>query len=105
MNKLYVLSRKDLGLVYQAVQSGHALAQWCLEHPKNYWQNQTLIYLEVKNEKKLLKWREKLRQKGIEVSEFVEPDVDYKVTAIACFANENLFKKLDLLGTDMTGLT
>jgi hypothetical protein len=105
MKKLYVLSRKDLGLVYQGVQSGHALAQYCLENPGNEWQNKTLVYLQVKNLKKLLSWREYLRKKGIGVSEFVEPDVGYEVTAIACYARGKMFKKLDLFGAEMTGMT
>lgn len=33
MKKMYVLIRKDLDVNYQAVQAGHALAQFMLEHP------------------------------------------------------------------------
>lgn len=31
--KMYVLIRKDLDPAYQAVQAGHALAQYMLDHP------------------------------------------------------------------------
>jgi hypothetical protein len=32
MKKLYVLIRKDLDPSYQAVQAGHAVAEWLLQH-------------------------------------------------------------------------
>lgn len=48
MKKLYVISRGDLPLAYQAVQAGHAVAQWMLDSGgANEWNNQTLVYLHV----------------------------------------------------------
>ena len=45
MKRLYVLTRNDLGLVYQAVQGAHAVAQFVLDHPNHEWKNGYLIFL------------------------------------------------------------
>lgn len=31
-NKLYVLCDKNLDPIYSAIQGGHAIAQWLIEH-------------------------------------------------------------------------
>lgn len=95
--KLYVLVRKDMPLPYQAVQAGHAVAQWCLENPHSTWQNNTLIYLHVENQARLIWWREHLRLRGLDISEFREPDIGNELTAIAVYADEKHFKRLQLL--------
>ena len=43
--KLYVLVDNSLPIAYQAVQSGHAVAEWLLKVPNQNWNNQTLVYL------------------------------------------------------------
>jgi hypothetical protein len=48
--------RKDLSKSQQAVQAGHALAEYLLHGPSTAWQNGTLIYLGVKNENELKFW-------------------------------------------------
>lgn len=72
---------------YQAVQGGHALAEFCLEHTDiaNSWHKNSnyLAYLSVKDESDLLFLIEKAHSRGISISIFREPDIDNQVTAIA----------------------
>ena len=46
---MYILVRNDITDAQQAVQSGHALAGYCLQYQENarQWANSTLIYLEA----------------------------------------------------------
>lgn len=49
--KMYCLVRKDLARSYQAVQGGHAITEYFLEHGiPEVWDNGTMIFLGVKNE-------------------------------------------------------
>lgn len=50
MNRLYVLIRNDLPIAYQAVQAGHAVAEWIKIHGLQEWSNETLVYLSVPDE-------------------------------------------------------
>ena len=94
-NRLYILVSEDLAPIYGAVQGGHAIAQWMLEHSDNlYWKNETVVYLScnVEKMKYLLEWDD--------ISLFREPDLNNKLTAIAVVGNprnERMFKKLRLL--------
>ena len=54
--KLYILVRKDMSPEQQAVQAGHAVAQFVKSHPASGWTNGTLIYLHVKNSDSFVKW-------------------------------------------------
>lgn len=94
-NKLYILIDKNLDPIYGAVQGGHAVAEWLLQHwqinkegyPIWDWENEYLIYLSVDIEQ----WKEKLC--GFDPSKykwmwFDESDLDYKTTAIAIYAND-----------------
>jgi hypothetical protein len=89
--KLYVFVDETLKPVYGCVQGGHAVAQWMLEHPNSReWHNDYLIYLSADVDK----WKQKLNFYDVDYTEFKEPDLDYKATAIAVFGHEQLFKKL-----------
>jgi hypothetical protein len=85
--RLYVLIRGDLTKSQQAVQGGHAVAQFCLTHPE-WWQNEYLIFLKAKDHMDLVIWREKLRAKGAKIAEFKEPDIGNETTAVAAYGQD-----------------
>lgn len=100
MAKLYVLVRSDLPKNYQAVQAGHAVAEWCKDEAANWhwdgrdvkslpwrWSNGTLIYLRVKDEDDLKMWNRRFAEVKAVQSPFQEPDLDYQMTAIAVLSN------------------
>jgi hypothetical protein len=97
MSKLFVIVRKDLTPSQQAVQAGHALAEYLLHSLNLRWKNQTLIYLGVKDGLQLEKVKYKLENSGINFYEFREPDLNNETTAIASDQECNLFEKLNLL--------
>lgn len=94
-NRLYVLINNKLTPIYGAVQGGHAIAQWMLEHHDNlYWKNETVVYLSCDIEKMLYVLRDQ------DISIFREPDLDNAITSIAVVensANMKFFKHLKLL--------
>lgn len=96
MLKLYVLIRKDLKPCHQAVQGGHALAQFLLDH-KSGWKNGTLIYLGVRDEKELRKIYAKLPCK--KKSAFEEPFWQNQMTAVAAYGKDlpHFLRKFSLL--------
>ena len=95
--KLFVLVRRDLSESYRAVQAGHAVAEFLLRHPETQWDNGTLVYLGVNDEKDLSKWSNKLDVRRIEYEMFNEPDIGDQDTALACVGNDRVFKSLKLL--------
>ncbi len=109
MKRLYVLTRKDLGLAYQAVQGAHAVAQFCIDYPNHKWNNGYLIFLEVEDYGDLLEWEGELNyqndfreeKKKIPYSEFYETDldIDNRLTAIAAYTNGTKFKKVPIMGS------
>lgn len=83
MSKLYVIVRQDLPKNYQAVQAGHAVAQYALSFPET-WKNETLIYLKVSNEQEIFQWMENLKENGCDkFTPFYEPDIGDQATAMA----------------------
>ena len=92
---MYVLVSDELAPIYGAVQGGHAIAQWLLDHASNpYWFNETVVYLSC-NIERMLELLE-----GEDISIFREPDIGNKITSIAVVGNkrnEKVFKRLKLL--------
>lgn len=98
-SRLYVLTREDLSLAYRSVQGGHALAQLLIDYPelKEQWNNHTLIYLSVKDENALKRWARKLEIKSIPFSTFIEPDLNFQMSSLACLNDGILFRELNLM--------
>jgi len=69
------------------------MSQFAVEHPdqfKDWYENsQYIACLSIKDEESLLSLVEKLRQRGVAVSVFREPDLNHKATSIAIEACDN----------------
>ena len=98
MKSMYILVRKDLTQIYKIVQGAHALAQYALENTQlfNEWKNETIVFLDVNDEKSLLKWKDKLFYSDKVISTFREPDIDNQLTAIACYDDGEMLKNLQV---------
>lgn len=96
--KLFVIVRKDLTTSQQAVQAGHALAEYMLHGlPFRRWKNETLIYLGVKGLIQLENLKRKLQVNNIPFVEFREPDLNNEITAIASDTASKIFERINLL--------
>jgi 5-formyltetrahydrofolate cyclo-ligase len=95
--KLYVLVRKDLPKSQQAVQAGHAVAEYLLRGPSTLWENGTLVYLGVRNEGDLKGWVNNIKLAGHKVVPFCEPDRNNELTAFATECSSDLVNRLKLL--------
>ena len=114
-NKLYILIDKDLDPIYGAVQGGHVVAEWLIEHGQveskssgqryhNIWNNEYLIYLKADLDDIQDNYLEYYDAHDKE-SYFYEPDLDNKLTAIAIYEGDmnsrlkQKIKNLKLWGT------
>jgi len=95
--KMFVIVRKDLSTSQQAVQAGHALAEYLLHGPFSRWQNGTLIYLGVKGLNQLENLKRKFERENIKFIEFREPDLNNETTAIATDQNNQHIERLNLI--------
>lgn len=96
----YVILRKDLPVVHQAVQAGHAAQEAAKRFGPTEKINH-LIYLEVSNKSELLEAMEYLEINQIAVNAFYEPDYNRGLTAIAteyitCADKKSLLRKFPL---------
>ena len=97
MKKLYVVVRKDLSKSQQAVQGGHALAEYVLRNRDTDWDNGTLVYLGIRDESELISLTKKLDCDRICHISFREPDIGDQMTAIASLGNNDHFKYMRLI--------
>jgi len=84
--KLYVVVNETLTPSQQAVQSAHAVAEFMRKNPHTQWSNGYLILL-----KSTPGYGGNMRGyklAGSEYAEFIEPDLENKVTAYASFGPE-----------------
>ena len=105
--KLRVVTRRDLPIAYQAVQSGHAAIDFQHEHvvEAKEWQTKSnyLAFLTVANEQELINLASKAILMGIKHTVFREPDIDNEITAIAFEATDaarKLTSSCPLLGKE-----
>ena len=96
-HKLYVITRKDLSKSQQAVQAGHALAEYLLNNRLTNWDNGTLVYLKVNNEGELKRLTNDLNWSNIPHVSFKEPDIGNQLTAIASLGGNEFFESMRLL--------
>jgi hypothetical protein len=89
MKKLYVLVRKDLSKSQQAIQGGHAVAEYLLRGRSSSWDNGTLIYLAMHDEEDLRSWGEIFDIMGAWCVPFREPDRNNELTAIAVLLDKD----------------
>lgn len=92
--KLYVLIRSDLSKSQQAVQGGHALAEFLLFHKDSEWKNGTLVYLKS-SEWDLYNWIEIAIKEDANYVAFYEPDLNNEITALAILGTGNVPKLLE----------
>ena len=106
-DKLVVVTRQDLPIGYQAVQSGHALADFILQHPQiaEHWHKTSnyLVFLSTHDEESLEKLIIKAQNRGIKYTPFYEPDVNNQLTSVAFEPSDEtrkLVSNIPLLGKE-----
>ena len=108
-SKLRVVTRRDIGVPYGAVQAGHAAVDFQHQHPsdaKTWHKNSNyLVFLTVANEKELISLISKAILKGIKHTIFREPDLNNQITGVAFEPTElsrKLTSSLPLLGKEVS---
>ena len=103
-----MVSRRDLSIAQQAVQSGHAAIDFQYQHPTEAgkWQKESnyLVFLTVADESELIKLISKAILSGIKHTVFREPDIDNQITAVAfepTEASKKLTSSCPLLGKEL----
>lgn len=97
--RLYVITRQDLTIGQKTAQTGHAIAQYILDHSPHEsgeWNNDYLICLED-HKLSMEGWIEYLIENNIKHSIFKEPDMDHEITSISALHSGEIFKGLSLI--------
>ena len=84
-----MLVRKDLSKSQQAIQGGHAVAEYLLRGCLSSWDNGTLVYLAAHDEEDLKSWGEVFDVMGAGWVGFREPDKNNELTAIAALLDKD----------------
>ena len=97
--KLYVIVNSTLTPSQQAVQAGHAVAEFLIKNPNTQWRNGYLVYLTDRPYNYDVRSCSGLRIGFQEYAEFKEPDLENHVTAYATFGPqaEALLQRYKLL--------
>lgn len=98
MGKLFVITRNDLELPYQAVQLGHGVAEWMKVNKDHSWQNNTLVYLSVENLQRLELLKQRLDSRCLDPVCFYEPDINNELTSVAVYGADKALAGVNLMG-------
>ena len=86
-DKFYLITRRDLTVGEQLSQTNHASSQFAYENPLEFreWVEKSnyIVILSTENEIQLQEIKQKLINREITFSEFIEPDYGNQLTAIA----------------------
>jgi len=85
----YAISRRDIPLEQQAIQSAHAQLEYIRQHSPVFDEHPTFIFLSAKDASELAVTYFILYFSGIKVQHFNDPDYDWgQLTAIAAVVSE-----------------
>ncbi len=86
MEKLFLVTRKDLSPGARASQLVHGVVEFCRLHPEGsddwYTRSNTVVLLEVENESALSVLRDEALAQQVQMAEFREPDLDDALTCV-----------------------
>jgi len=87
MNKLYIITRRDLPDGAQAAQSCHGVSAFAVDHPELhkrwYDDDKNIVLVTVADEPALLELEQRAMVAGLAHSRFCEPDFGGALTVIA----------------------
>ena len=70
--------------------------EYAIEHCISFyvWNNETIVYLGVRNPVELTRWKDRLLAKKKLISCFREPDLFNMLTDVACYDDGKIFNQL-----------